>query len=99
MPYSFLTRLSRGPILGDGAMGTLLHSRGVSPGTCLECLSLEDPDAVLAIHRDHLAAGAEMIQTHTFGANRLRMALHGRAGQVRAINLAAVALARKARGA
>jgi homocysteine S-methyltransferase len=78
-------------------MGTLLHSRGVPPGACLEYLNLEDPKAVLAVHHEYLAAGAEIIQTHTFGANRLRLAKHGRAEQVRAINLAAVALARKAR--
>jgi methionine synthase I (cobalamin-dependent) len=83
MPHPFLTRLGQDPVLCDGAMGTLLHSRGVSPGACLECLSLECPDAVLTIHREYLAAGAEIIQTHTFGANRLRLAIHGRTGQAR----------------
>ena len=94
---SFRDALSRqGPIVADGAMGTSLHDRGFPFDTCYEALSLSRPDIVTDIHEGFAKAGAQVIETATFGANRVRLARHGLAGKVREINTAAVALARGA---
>ncbi len=83
------------PLLADGAMGTLAQATGArSEGTGTE-LALFAPELVGALHRRYLDAGAEVIQTHTYGASRLRLARHGLAGRVRDINLAAARLARQ----
>lgn len=97
MIHPFLRRIAAGPLLGDGAMGTLLYSRGVSFERCFEELNVSAPTLVQQIHRDYLAAGAELIETNTFGGNRFRLALHGCEGRVRELNLRAVKLAREAR--
>ena len=77
MPPTLMERLSRGPVLADGAMGTLLNERGVRFDQCLDVLNLSKPTLVEAVHRDYLAAGAELIETNTFGANATRLAPHG----------------------
>ncbi len=79
----FLERLRRGPILCDGAMGTELYARGVSYERCFEQLNLTDPELVKTIHLEYAAAGAEIIETNTFGANRYRLAEHGLEHNVR----------------
>jgi len=97
MAHPFLDRLSRGPILGDGALGTMLHARGASLEQCLEELNLTKPDWVREIHLGYIRAGAEVIQTNTFAANRLRLADTNLAEKARDINFRGVKLAREAR--
>jgi methionine synthase / methylenetetrahydrofolate reductase(NADPH) len=84
------------PILADGAMGTILYARGVFINRCYDELNLSDPGLILSIHEEYLQAGAEIIETNTFGANRFRLARHGLAGNVAQINAAGVQLARQA---
>jgi len=93
---AILDRLARGPILCDGAMGTQLYARGVSFESSFEALNLTRPDLVSDIHRAYLAAGADIIETNTFGANRFKLAEHNLAAQVAEINAAGVQLARQA---
>jgi len=65
-----LLKNSPKPILADGAMGTLIHARGVSFERCFDELNLTDPELILQIHRDYIAAGSQIIYANTFGANR-----------------------------
>lgn len=95
--HPFLERLSRGPVLADGAMGTMLHARGAALDECLEQLNLTRPDWVRGIHLAYIKAGAEIIQTNTFGASRPKLTDFGLGGQVREINFQGVKLAREAR--
>jgi homocysteine S-methyltransferase len=83
------------PLLGDGAMGTLLNARGVSFEQCFDALNLTDPGLVSDIHRAYIEAGSQVIQTNTFGANRYKLAGHGLEQQLAEINRAGVALARQ----
>jgi len=86
---------ARLPLLGDGAMGTMLNSRGVSFDQCFDALNLINPALVGEIHRAYIEAGAQMIQTNTFGANRFKLASHGLESKVTEINRAGVELARR----
>jgi homocysteine S-methyltransferase len=97
MSHPFLERLQRGPLLADGAMGTMLHASGARVDQCLDALNLEQPDWVRDIHLAYLRAGAEVIQSNTFGASAPRLQEYGLAGQVREINFRGVKLAREAR--
>ena len=92
----FLETLSARPILADGAMGTVLYARGVFINRCYDELNLSDPAMILSIHEEYLQAGAEILETNTFGANRFRLARHGLADKVAAINAAGVRIAREA---
>jgi methionine synthase I (cobalamin-dependent)/5,10-methylenetetrahydrofolate reductase len=93
----FRIRLRRRPLLFDGAMGTLLYARGMAQRSCLEEVVLVHPDVVSAIHRDYLEAGADAIETDTFGANRFRLAEFGLEGMAGQFNRRAAQLAREAR--
>jgi homocysteine S-methyltransferase len=84
------------PVLADGAMGTVLYGRGVFINRCYDELNLSDPNLILSVHEDYLQAGAEILETNTFGANRFRLARHGLAGKVAEINAAGVGLAKQA---
>ena len=84
------------PVLADGAMGTVLYARGIFINRCYDELNLSDPGLILSIHEEYLQAGAEILETNTFGANRFRLARHGLAGKVAEINAAGVRLARQA---
>ncbi|MBN1248278.1 MAG: bifunctional homocysteine S-methyltransferase/methylenetetrahydrofolate reductase [Anaerolineae bacterium] len=97
MDDPFLKRLdeARAPLLADGAMGTMLHARGVAFTTCFDALNLEDPAAVAEVHRAYTDAGSDIILTNTFGANRYKLAEHGLAERVGEINRAGVDLARR----
>ena len=96
----FLEALQTGALVADGAMGTQLYERGVVFSINYEELNLSRPELVQRIHEDYVRAGAEVIETNSFGANRSRLARHGLSERVREINLAAVKLARTAaRGA
>jgi homocysteine S-methyltransferase len=92
----FRDQLSRRVLVSDGAMGTMLYSRGVFINRCFEELNLSSPDLVRQIHQDYVKAGAEIIETNTFGASRIRLAGFGVAEKLKAINQAGVRLAREA---
>jgi methionine synthase / methylenetetrahydrofolate reductase(NADPH) len=95
---AFFDRLTAGtPILFDGGMGTQLYAQGVPYERCFDELNLLQPDLVQAVHRAYIAAGAEVIETNTFAANRVRLAAYGLERRVRDINFRAVKIAREAR--
>jgi homocysteine S-methyltransferase len=95
----FLTRLQETVLLGDGAIGTMISERGVGRETNYERLNLTNPDFIQEIHRAYLAAGAMVIETNTFGANRTKLAEFHFSEDVAAINRAGVSLAREVVGA
>ncbi|MFP5236311.1 MAG: bifunctional homocysteine S-methyltransferase/methylenetetrahydrofolate reductase [Acidobacteriota bacterium] len=84
------------PVLADGAMGTVLYARGVFINRCYDELNLSDPHLILSVHEEYLQAGAEILETNTFGANRMRLGRHGLAAKVKEINAAGVRIARQA---
>src|SRR5438445_10169395 len=96
MAGNLLARLKTSPVLCDGAMGTLLYAKGVFINRCYDELNISQPEMIRDIHASYLTAGAEVIETNTFGANRFRLARHGCGDRVRDINLAGVQLAREA---
>jgi homocysteine S-methyltransferase len=96
MPEAFLSRLARGPILCDGAMGTLLYAKGIFINRSYDELNLSQPEMIREIHQEYVHAGAEIIETNTFGANAFRLKHHQLSERVRDINLAGVKLAREA---
>ena len=85
-----------GPILADGAMGTMLFEAGLQFGDPPEAWNLEHPDRVQAIHRAYLDAGSQIILTNTFGGNRFRLGMHNLQAKVPELNRAAVEIAREA---
>ncbi len=93
----FLDRIARGPVLADGGMGTMLYNRGVSFDRCFDSLNLSDREIVLAIHQDYIRAGAQLIETNTFGGNTVRLSSHGLEGKVRDVNYHGARIAREAR--
>src|SRR6202790_26818 len=96
MPENFIERLKRSPVLCDGAMGTLLYAKGIFINRCYDELNLSQPELIRAVHHDYLQAGAEIVETNTFGANSFRLARHSLADRVRDINLAGAHVAREA---
>src|ERR1035438_3036171 len=96
MPQNLIERLKHSPVLCDGAMGTLLYAKGIFINRCYDELNLSQPDLIRAVHNDYLHAGAEIIETNTFGANSFRLARHSIADRVRDINLAGAHVAREA---
>ena len=98
MRTPYLDRLKSGVILFDGAMGTMLYERGVFFNRCFEEVSLSQGDLVRRIHADYIAAGAEVVETNTFGANELKLARYGLEAKVRDINTRSARLAREAAG-
>ena len=94
----FRDQLARRVLVADGAMGTMLYSRGVFINRCFDELNVAQPDLVRQIHKEYVKAGAEILETNTFGANRTRLAAFGMAEKLVAINHAGVRLAREAAG-
>ncbi|HMG87091.1 MAG TPA: bifunctional homocysteine S-methyltransferase/methylenetetrahydrofolate reductase [Terracidiphilus sp.] len=92
----FADIFSNRPVLADGAMGTVLYARGIFINRCYDELNLSDPNLILSIHEEYLQAGAEILETNTFGANRFRLTRHGLASKVAEINAAGVKVARQA---
>jgi homocysteine S-methyltransferase len=91
-----IDRLIRGGrVLSDGAMGTMLYGRGIFINRCFDELNLSQPETVAGIHTEYLQAGAEIIETNTFGANAYRLERYGLRDRVREINLAGVRIARQ----
>ncbi len=93
----FLQKLQEGPLLCDGGMGIMLYAKGASSEQCLEQLVVTRPGWVTAIHQAYASAGADVIKSHTFGANRVRLAPHGLADHVREFNFKAIRLVRDVR--
>src|SRR5947208_2461243 len=93
---AFRQQLSRRALVADGAMGTMLYDKGVFINRCFDDLNLTAPDLIRQIHLDYVKAGAEILETNTFGANRMRLAAFGLGEKLRAINQAGVKLARDA---
>jgi homocysteine S-methyltransferase len=86
----------KGMLLADGAMGTMLHAHGAERHACLDSLNLQHPEWVLAIHQAYAAAGCDLLETNTFGANTAKLAAFDLAEQLGAINAAGARLARQA---
>src|SRR5262249_44197651 len=86
-----------GPLLADGAMGTLLFQKGIPFERCFDELNLTHPSLVESIHREYLAAGVELIETNTFGANAVRLSAHGLDEKARALARQGAKVARNAR--
>jgi methionine synthase / methylenetetrahydrofolate reductase(NADPH) len=94
-PFLDLLSDSR-PHVFDGAMGTMLYQKGIFINRCYDELNLKEPDLVRDIHRAYVKAGAELLETNTYGANRVKLGHHGLEDQVVAINARAAELARSA---
>jgi homocysteine S-methyltransferase len=92
----FLERIAEGVVVCDGAMGTMLYARGVFINRCFDELNLSSPALVRGIHEDYLEAGADVIETNTFGAHRFKLAPHGLEKQVRKVNREGAKIAREA---
>lgn len=94
----FLERLGRpGIIVCDGAMGTMLYNKGVPANNCFDECNLSQPKLVLEIHQAYMEAGAEIIETNTYGANRFKLGTYDLGDKVRAINVRGAKLAGNAR--
>ncbi|KAA3658887.1 MAG: bifunctional homocysteine S-methyltransferase/methylenetetrahydrofolate reductase [Chloroflexi bacterium] len=91
----FRQRLAERPLLFDGAMGTMLHTKGVSVDQCFDAINLHNPAVVAEIHRGYIDAGADVIETNSFGANRYKLAEYGFQRDVKMINETAVTIARR----
>ena len=96
MATDFLNMLKNGVVLFDGAMGTMLYKRGIFINRCFDEVNLSRPELVESIHREYIDAGAQVIETNTFGANRVKLKLHGFYELLGKINIAGVEIARKA---
>jgi homocysteine S-methyltransferase len=97
MAHLLLEQLQERPILCDGAMGTLLYARGITYEQCFDALNLTQPELIQRIHSEYISAGAQIIETNTFGANRAKLEAYHLEERVREINFRAVRLAREAR--
>ena len=98
MRKPFLQHVDENVAVCDGAMGTQLYAKGVFLNRCFDELNLSQPALIHQIHQEYLRAGAEILETNTFGANRLRLEPHGLADRAREINVAGARLAREAAG-
>jgi len=96
MAADFLTRIKQSPVLCDGAMGTLLYAKGIFINRSYDELNLSQPDLIRGIHHEYLQAGAEIIETNTFGGNSFRLGRHSLADKVPEVNRAGARLAREA---
>src|SRR6185436_17718353 len=92
----FLERLQDGVVVGDGAMGTMLYARGVFVNRCFDELNLSNPSLVRSVHAEYIEAGADVVETNTFGAHRFKLGPHGFDNQVRKINREGARIAREA---
>src|SRR5579863_6713264 len=96
MSTPFLSRLQKGAVLCDGAMGTLLYAKGIFINRCYDELNLSAADLIRGIHQEYLKAGAEVIETNTFCANSFRLSRHGCVDRLVDINRQGARLAREA---
>ena len=91
---NFRDRLSRDVIVFDGGVGTYLYEKGIFINTCFDELNLTNPDIVREVHRDYVNAGADVIETNTYGANRYKLGPHGLETKVYEVNLSGARLAK-----
>ena len=96
MTSPFLKAIAERVLLSDGATGTVLQERGIPTDACLELANVEHPEMVRQLHVEYINAGADVIQTNTFGANRVRLAFYGLQDRVAELNEAGVKIARAA---
>ena len=96
MATDLISRLQAGAVLCDGAMGTLLYAKGIFINRCYDELNVSQPDLIRNIHQDYLKAGADIIETNTFGANSFRLSKHGYVDRLTDINRQGARLAREA---
>ena len=92
----FLEAIDDRVLVCDGAMGTMLYAKGVFINRCFDALNLTQPDVVSEVHQDYVRAGADVIETNTFGANRVKLRAFGLSDRIREINVAGARLARSA---
>jgi len=92
---NLIETISKKTLLADGAMGTMLHARGIGFDKCFDELNLTNPVVVAEIHREYIEAGAQLIITNTFSANRFKLSKHGLQDDAAEINRAGVELARR----
>src|SRR5512141_2059889 len=92
----FLEAIAERVLVCDGAMGTMLYAKGVFINKSFDALNLTQPDLVGEVHQAYVRAGADVIETNTFGANRIKLAAFGHADKLRAINVRAAQIARHA---
>jgi methionine synthase / methylenetetrahydrofolate reductase(NADPH) len=97
MEHPMLNQLYQRPLLCDGAMGSLLYARGINYEQCFDALNLSQPELITNIHGEYINAGADVIETNSFGANRAKLEAYNLGDRVREINLRAVRIAREAR--
>ena len=95
---NILEKIKERPLIFDGAMGTMIYSKGVFINTCYEHLCITNPGLIAGIHQAYVDAGADVIETNSYGANRIKLQAHGLVDQLEEINRAAVRLAREAAG-
>src|SRR6266853_4618883 len=93
---AFRDQLSRRVLVADGATGTLLYDKGIFINRCYDELNVSQPELIRELHHEYMQAGAEIIETNTFGGNSFRLARHSMENRVREINLAGVTLAKEA---
>jgi methionine synthase I (cobalamin-dependent)/5,10-methylenetetrahydrofolate reductase len=98
MARDFMSLLERGVVLFDGAMGTMLYERGIFINRCFDEVNCSNPELVAEIHRLYVEAGADCIETNTFGANRFKLENHGLGDRLAEINRAGAAIAKRAAG-
>jgi homocysteine S-methyltransferase len=98
MREPFLARIDQRPVVCDGAMGTMLYSKGISPNRCFDELNASMPQLVKEIHLAYVKAGAEVLETNTFGANKFRLQKFGLAERIGEFNRAGACLAREVAG-
>jgi methionine synthase I (cobalamin-dependent)/5,10-methylenetetrahydrofolate reductase len=91
----FLEALDRRVLVCDGAMGTMLYAKGVFVNRSFDALNLAEPELVAGVHREYVRAGADVVETNTFGANRLKLGVFGLAEKVHDINVAGARIARQ----
>lgn len=98
MPSDFRERLKRDILICDGAMGTMLYAKGIFINRCFEELNLSRANLVEETHAEYVKAGADIIETNTFGANRIKLEPHGLADKLKEINRRGIEIARDAAG-
>src|SRR6478736_837892 len=94
----FLDAIDERVLVCDGAMGTMLYSRGVFINKSFDAMNLTQPELVEDVHREYVRAGADVLETNTFGANRIKLGSFGLADKLKDINIAGVRIARRAAG-